>query len=141
MAQPIEADLVKPIRDDAAAKKSRMQTVAFKPPLDVIADDDAVILELVVPGVDRSDVRVERVEGGLMVHGVRPDAGAGDRGAYHYAETPRGPFARAIPVPFALDGDPPVELERGVLRIRLSVPKREAEQQSAANRNKGEKRK
>jgi HSP20 family protein len=140
MAQPIEADIGKPIREDAAAKKSRIQTIAFKPPLDVIADDDAVILELVVPGVDRGDVRVERIEGGLMVHGIRPEA-AGDQRAYHYAETPRGPFARAIPVPFAVDGDPLVELDRGVLRIRLSVPKREAEQQSAANRKNGEKRK
>ncbi|NUO47961.1 MAG: Hsp20/alpha crystallin family protein [Polyangiaceae bacterium] len=141
MAQPIEPDLVKPIRDDAAVKRSRMQTQAFKPPLDIIADDDAVIIELVVPGVDRSDIRVERVEGGLMVQGVRPEAGAGDQRAYHYTETPRGPFARAIPLPFALEGDPPVELDRGVLRIRLNVPKREVEEKSAANRNRGEKRK
>lgn len=140
MAQPIEADLIKPVRDDAAVKRSRMQALAFKPPLDVLADDDVVILELVVPGVDRGDILVERIEGGLMVHGVRPEAGAGQR-AYHYAETPRGPFARAIPVPFPLEGEPSVELDRGILRIRLSVPKREVEQQSAANRNKGEKRK
>ena len=46
---------------------------AFKPPLDVIAADGCILIEMVLPGVERSDVVVERVGAALVVRGVRRD--------------------------------------------------------------------
>ncbi len=127
MAQPIEADLGSQTRDEAVAlSREREKAPPFKPPVDIIAGDDAVILEVVLPGVDREDITIERLGGGLLIRGIRRDGPAAERGGYHHVETPRGPFTRAIPVPFALEGDPPIELDRGVLRIRLAIPKGEA---------------
>lgn len=102
--------------------------ISFQPPLDVIAGDDEVVLELALPGVDRDDVVVEQVPGGLAVSGVRRDAQA-ERRSVHHAELPRGAFHRAIPVPFELHEAPRVELDRGVLRIHLAI--------SAAAKNGG----
>jgi HSP20 family protein len=123
MAQSIDAEHnpseVRAVREDLIVP-------AFKPPLDVIATEDAVLLEVVLPGVERPDVTVERVGRMLLIHGLRRDEHTKKGSSYHYVETPRGPFLRTIPIPFELDADPPVELERGVLRIRLAVPKEEA---------------
>lgn len=94
----------------------------FKPPLDVIADDDAVILELVLPGVERKDITIERTADGIVVRGVRRGVRDDDTGRYFHSETPRGAFERTIPIPFRLTGELPVELDRGVLRIRLVMP-------------------
>jgi HSP20 family molecular chaperone IbpA len=114
------------------ALAERLPTFSFTPPLDVVAGDDAVILELWVPGVDRADVDVALEPGRLVVTGIRRDEA---HGGYHYAETPRGPFLRAIPLPFALDGEPRVELERGVLRIFSAADPTGV---AARNKNTGE---
>ena len=97
--------------------------VAFKPPLDVIAAEEAIVLEMVLPGVEQSDVTVERVEQMLVIHGLRRDEHGAKGRSYHHVETPRGPFCRAIPLPFALASEPQVELEQGVLRVTIAIPK------------------
>jgi HSP20 family molecular chaperone IbpA len=94
---------------------------AFKPPLDVIADDECVILEMLVPGVEREDISIERTAEGIVVRGVRRGT-RDDAARYFHEETPRGAFERVIPIPFRLEGELPVELDRGVLRIRLVKP-------------------
>jgi HSP20 family molecular chaperone IbpA len=122
MAQPIEVDpeATKSIKtrwsEDSAVR-------SFKPPIDVIAGEDSILLEVMLPGVQRADITVERAERLLVVHGVRMDEHAANGSSYHHVETPRGAFFRAIPVPFELDADPPVELREGILRIRLALPK------------------
>lgn len=108
---------------DAAARsipavRTMVPPFAFTPPLDVIASDTTVVLELALPGVRREDVDVVRRAGGLVVHGVRRDGVAGR--AFH-SEIPRGPFSRAIPLPFPVEDAPRIELEHGVLRIHLAV--------------------
>jgi HSP20 family molecular chaperone IbpA len=98
----------------------RVPPFTFTPAVDVIAADDEVILELALPGVDRGDVTVEGVPGGLVVSGIRRDRRA-PRGSVFHAEIPRGPFSRAIPLPIPIAGEPRTELDRGVLRIHLTV--------------------
>jgi HSP20 family molecular chaperone IbpA len=141
MTQPIEAD---PIPKAHSTDRAGEVSAAFKPPLDVIAGDDSILLEMVVPGVHRTDITVERVDRMLVIHGVRRDEHGETGASYHHVETPRGSFVRAIPMPFTLDTDPPVELDRGVLRIRLALPKSEAATRPAgsddteAQHNRGE---
>lgn len=97
----------------------RVPPFTFTPPVDVIAADAEVIVELALPGVDRDAITTERRSGVLVVSGIRRDhAGRGD--VFH-AEIPRGPFRRIIPLPAPIEGEPRVELDRGVLRIYLTL--------------------
>lgn len=103
------------------ALAERVPMVWFTPPLDIIAGDDAVWLELALPGVDREDVAVTCIGGELVVTGLRRDPHTLAGRTFH-GETPRGPFRRVIPLPVPLSGAPRWELDRGLLRIHLAVP-------------------
>jgi HSP20 family molecular chaperone IbpA len=98
--------------------------LTFKPAIDVVAGDGAVVLELALPGVDRDDITIERTPDGIAIRGVRR-ARAVD--VFH-AEIPRGPFFRSVPVPFAIADVPHTVLERGLLRIYLTKPITEPKQ-------------
>ena len=130
MAQPIESFTP---GNSEPQKRDGDVGPSFTPPLDVIADGDSIYLEVALPGVDLSDVTVERVEQMLVIRGVRKDPHQGNGASYHFVETRRGPFVRAIPLPFALESDPPVELDRGILRVRLAVPKGEPSAKTKTN--------
>lgn len=97
----------------------RVPPFSFTPALDTREGSDEVIIELAVPGVDRDDIAVELVEGTLLVTGLRRGCSDAEGWTFTHAEIPRGPFYRALPVPFAADEAPAVELDRGLLRIRL----------------------
>ena len=130
MAQPIESFTH---GNSEGQKRDVDFGPSFSPPLDVIAEGDSIYLEIVLPGVDLSDVTVERVEQMLVIRGARKDPHRDNGASYHFVETRRGPFVRAIPLPFPLEADPPVELDRGILRVRLAVPKGEAAAKTKTN--------
>lgn len=92
---------------------------AFEPPVDVFANDGVVLIDIHLPDVAEEDVTIVRLHEGILVKGTRREPSGG---VSFHSEIPRGPFQRAIPLPFPLEVDPPFELERGVLRIRLSKP-------------------
>jgi HSP20 family molecular chaperone IbpA len=101
----------------------RVPPFFFSPAMDVIAGDDAVVLELALPGVDRDDITIQCASGALTINGVRGEA----RDKLFHAEIPRGPFCRVVPLPFAIEGEPRSELDRGVLRIYLTATRQSAE--------------
>jgi len=101
------------------AVAERVPPFSFNPRLDVIAGEAEVILELALPGVAREDIVIEQVPGGLVVSGIRRDEHAAEGRTFH-AEIPRGPFRREIPLPFTVEHEPRIELDRGVLRIHLA---------------------
>ena len=94
---------------------SRVPPFAYVPPVDVLAGDDGVIIELEIPGVSRDDVEVNRIPGGIAVRGIRRES----NGGVFHIESSRGPFYRAIPLPYALEAPPRFELDHGVLRIHV----------------------
>jgi HSP20 family molecular chaperone IbpA len=91
------------------------------PPVDVIATDDAVLIEIALPGVERDAITIERYSDALLVSGVRP-VHHDVFGTVFHAEIRRGAFYRAIPLPFPLAAEPRIELVGGVLQIYLTVP-------------------
>jgi HSP20 family molecular chaperone IbpA len=98
----------------------RVPPFSFSPPLDVISSTaDEIVVELALPGVDRTDITVDTSDETLLVAGFRREPpAAGDR-TYSHAEIPRGPFYRAFRLPFPTQSEPAVELDRGILRVRL----------------------
>jgi HSP20 family protein len=97
----------------------RVPPFSFTPPLDAIVDENELIIEVAVPGIERSDVTVESVSGTLVISGIPRDHRGAAVGAYSHAEIPRGPFYRAFRVPFPIQGEPIVDLDHGLLRVRL----------------------
>lgn len=110
---------------EAAARplvRARVPPFMFTPRVDVMAVDGAVLVEIELPGLDRDEIEIERRDGVLTISGVRRDGHAA-RGNMFHAEIPRGPFTRTIPLPFPLEGEPRIELDRGVLRLVLKHQK------------------
>lgn len=101
------------------AVSARVPPFAFTPAIDVSAADGEVVLEVEVPGLAREDISVEQVPGALRISGVRRAAHV--RGSVFHAEIPRGPFLRTIPLPFPVEAEPRIEMDRGVLHIHLKV--------------------
>jgi HSP20 family molecular chaperone IbpA len=86
----------------------------------VIAADGAVLVEIALPGVAREAIAIERDTNGLRISGVRP-VPHDVLGTMFHAEIRRGPFFRAIPLPFPLAGEPRIELADGMLKLYLPV--------------------
>jgi HSP20 family molecular chaperone IbpA len=107
-ADPFVAELVPPF--------------SFTPSLDATQSQDQIVVELAVPGVDRSDVNVEISNGMLIVSGLRRPHAGSDAQTFSHAEIPRGPFYRAFRVPLPVQPEPDVNLERGLLRIQMKRP-------------------
>jgi len=98
----------------------RVPPFSFAPPLDVIGTEREVVLELGVPGIERSDVEVEVARGEVIVAGARPAWAALDGRVYLHAEIARGPFRRVIRLDEPTSGPPRVEVENGIVRIKLA---------------------
>lgn len=67
----------------------------------------------------RDEVRIEHAEGVLVISGIRRASRGAEPGTYSHGEIPWGSFYRSVHVPFTVHGEPGVDLDRGLLRIRL----------------------
>jgi HSP20 family molecular chaperone IbpA len=97
----------------------RIPPFSFTPGLDMTANGGEIVVELAVPGVDRDDVSVGVADDLLVISGFRRDQTGLDHLAFAHAEIPRGPFYREVHLPWSVHAAPEVDLERGLLRVRL----------------------
>jgi HSP20 family molecular chaperone IbpA len=97
----------------------RVPPFAFTPLLDVIGTERELIFELGVPGIDTGDVDVAVSDGWLTVAGARSGAPADDR-IYLHVEMPRGPFRREVQLRVPTSGAPRVEVDKGIVRVRIA---------------------
>ena len=100
------------------ALAERVPPFSFTPPLDVFLDGEDLLIEAVVPGVDREDVSVECADGTIVISGIRR-ARHGSNEKTYSGEIPYGPFYRALRIPFPMSGEVAVDLDRGLLRVHL----------------------
>jgi HSP20 family molecular chaperone IbpA len=100
------------------ALSERVPPFSFTPHLDVFLDGEDLLIEAAVPGVDRKDVTVECADGAIVISGIRRGRHGSNERTYS-GEIPYGPFYRALHVPFPMSGDAVVDLDRGLLRVRL----------------------
>jgi HSP20 family molecular chaperone IbpA len=112
------------------ALAERVPPFSFVPPLDVFLDGGDLLIEAAVPGVERQDITVECAEGTLVISGIRRGHRASNEQTYS-GEIPYGPFYRALRIPFPMSSEPAVDLDRGLLRVRLmSSPTHEPTQEA-----------
>lgn len=92
-------------------------------PLDLVERDDAVVVELEAPGLERSNFQVEIVDGALVVRGEKNLTRQHRDGAYLRSERAFGRFQRTIVLPCEVDGErATAEYGHGTLCVEL--PKR-----------------
>jgi HSP20 family molecular chaperone IbpA len=101
------------------ALAERLPPFGFAPPLDVVDTERELIVEVGVPGVDKEDVQIDVKGQTLAISGSLAEL-TGNGRVYYHAELPRGPFSRVVALPSAVVAEPRVEVQRGVIRIRLT---------------------
>jgi HSP20 family molecular chaperone IbpA len=132
-AAPREEDITRSFAElealvrTAPALAEKIPPFSFTPPLDVISGKDELVFEMVLPGIERADVTVQCTAGTLVVSGIRRAARASSGRSYSHTEIPYGPFYRDVRIPFPVRGEPAVELDDGLLRVRVQSVAREAQ--------------
>jgi HSP20 family molecular chaperone IbpA len=123
---PEATDVVRRFADLEAVARTlppvveRVPPFSFSPPLDAVDDEREVTIELAIPGIGRDDFTVECNDSWVVITGFRRGGRASNGRSYFHAEIPRGPFHRVIRLPVSVAGEPRVELNGGVIEIRLS---------------------
>jgi HSP20 family molecular chaperone IbpA len=99
----------------------RIPPFSFAPPLDVSGTERELLLELGLPGVGKHDFDVQLDGDEVVVSGARPEETPNAEGrVYFHAEMARGPFRRVVPLPVSTTGAPRIEVEHGIVRIKLA---------------------
>jgi len=89
-------------------------------PLDVIVENDAYVIELIVPGLAPDDVEIEIVEKTIEIQGEFSEPEEDVK--YLRKERPSGKFRRVIQLPKLLNMEKSeANLENGILTLRVPV--------------------
>jgi HSP20 family protein len=89
-------------------------------PLDVIAEDNSYVIEMIVPGLEPDEVEIEIVEKTIIIQGEFK--AADDDVKFLRRERPTGKFRRMIRLPKALDMEKSeASMENGILSLRVPV--------------------
>jgi HSP20 family protein len=96
----------------------------FTPAVDIVEDEKSYEIHLAVPGVVKTDFKINIVDGKLTVSGERKVAEKKEGKIFHTIETQYGSFSRSFFLPEEVLADE-IEAfyENGILR--LALPKRE----------------
>ncbi len=103
---------------------ARRERSGFTPAIDMYEEDNNVIVETQLAGIDPDKVDISVDNDVLSIQGESEKKSEVEDKDYYRKEIRRGGFYRSIPLPASVDGDQASAVaENGVLRI--SVPKRE----------------
>lgn len=92
---------------------------AWKPPTDVMVDDDRLTIIVEIGGMKDSEIQVSLSNQRLTVSGTRT-APVETHSAYHQLEVRYGEFRTDIFVPWSVDSDDMIaRYEDGILRVEL----------------------
>jgi len=96
------------------------EAVTWVPPMDVYEMDNNYVLDAELPGVERSDIKIEFSGLELTVRGERKlHTGCGDE-SYHRLEGHRGRFHRTFSLPEPVDQSRvKLDLKDGILHLVL----------------------
>jgi HSP20 family protein len=95
-------------------------TGTWEPPVDIYETDDALVLQVELPGVSTDAVNVELHEHTLRLSGERTREPAVTGGQYHREEGRYGAFQRAFRMPTIVDeAKIQATYRNGVLALRL----------------------
>jgi HSP20 family protein len=92
----------------------------WEPPVDIYETDDALVLQVELPGVSKDAVNVELHEHTLKLSGERTREPTANGGQYHRKEGHFGAFQRAFRMPTIVDeAKIQATYQNGILALRL----------------------
>ncbi len=101
----------------------------WKPITDVYETEDAYIIQMELPGIEKRDINIEVKRGKILICGERRLIKEAKGCSYHILERSYGPFARKFSIPEDADEDRITAAYRdGVLVVE--IPKREVDKGS-----------
>lgn len=97
---------------------------SFQPSMDVYRDDDELVVEFELPGIDvDNDVDVSVHDGTLTVRGSRTSERSEEQDGVYLTERRSGSFSRSMALPDGVDADSVrADYDDGVLCIRMPMP-------------------
>ena len=99
---------------------------AWRPPVDIIDTEAAIIIFVEIPGVDKDVVDIEVKENVLSISGERTVDSSSGSGSYMRSERVFGRFARSFALPAMLPTDKiTASFKDGVLKITIPKPEQE----------------
>ena len=106
------------------APREEMALRAWAPPVDIYEDENAFLIKVELPEINREDVKVNLNENVLSIAGERRVENEEKRENYHRVERSYGQFHRSFTLPQNVDaGAINAQFKDGVLR--LTLPKKE----------------
>lgn len=95
----------------------------WAPRMDVFEKNSNLMIKAELPGVEKENIRVEMVEGDLIVHGERKSESEVKDGDYYRLERAYGSFRRRLPIPFEVKPEQvKANYKDGVLEIQIPRP-------------------
>jgi HSP20 family protein len=95
-------------------------TQGFAPAIDVFQDNDALIVETSLPGIDPEKIDISVENDVLTISGETKEKKEVKREHYYHKEIRQGAFSRSVILPVAVKGsEAAAEYENGVLSITL----------------------
>jgi HSP20 family protein len=112
------------------------RAATWQPRCDMVETDEAIVVDVELPGVKREDVRLE-VEGDVLhIAGERRETAARQGRNYHYLEQQYGRFDRQLHLPQTVDRNTiRAEFDSGILSITLPKQRDQLPDQSAARKD------
>jgi len=96
-------------------------TVSAFPPVNVWEENDRVVLEAELPGLELKDLEIFVTGGNQLTLKGQRQAPAPEKGVWHRQERGQGVFQRTLTLPFVVDPDKvEARLENGVLSVQLA---------------------
>lgn len=93
---------------------------AFTANIDIVETDDAFLIDLDCPGIEKKDISIEVVDGALQIQGKRSRVKIEETSQMRREEREFGSFCRTFRIPKIADADKiEASHENGVLAIRL----------------------
>lgn len=90
------------------------------PPLNVFSKGDDVVIVTEVPGVKKSDLKIEVKDSTVRIAGTKDISAGGERASVHRRERAQGRFDRTVTLPVEIDAERvKAECRDGILALYL----------------------
>ena len=100
-----------------------LESATYFPNIDVFEKDNRLITKIDLPGLEKEDVKVEIVEGGLAISGERRSEAEEKKENFYRCEREYGSFYRTIPLPEGVTADDvKARFANGVLEVSVALP-------------------
>ena len=99
------------------------QLATWTPNVEVKEQNNNLVVNAELPGINKDDVKVEVTNDGLVIQGERRREHEEKRAGFYRSERSYGQFYRVIPLPEGIDPDKAkAQFKDGMLQVEIPIP-------------------